>query len=103
MVRRRHASVEDPQERLGTEPLAEAGGGVQVSDGSYVDEMAPPCIGHEPDVLDVAELIVAVRGGKPVYLQEVATIRDGPPRPQRVRCEDLHHRGARGSDHPRNR
>ena len=35
------------------------------------------------DARDVGELIVAVRAGKPVYLQEVATIRDGPPQPQR--------------------
>ena len=35
------------------------------------------------DARDVGELIVAVRGGKPIYLQEVATVRDGPPRPQR--------------------
>jgi multidrug efflux pump subunit AcrB len=35
------------------------------------------------DARDVAELVVAVRGGKPVYLQEVAIVRDGPPQPQR--------------------
>ncbi|HJV73312.1 MAG TPA: efflux RND transporter permease subunit [Noviherbaspirillum sp.] len=28
---------------------------------------------------DVSELVVAVREGKPVYLQNVATVRDGPP------------------------
>ncbi len=30
------------------------------------------------DARDVGELVVAVRGGKPVYLQDVATVRDGP-------------------------
>ncbi len=35
------------------------------------------------DARDVAELIVAVHGGRPVYLQEEATVRDGPPQPRR--------------------
>ncbi|MEO7252677.1 MAG: efflux RND transporter permease subunit [Casimicrobium sp.] len=30
---------------------------------------------------DVADLIVAVRGGKPVFMRDVAAIRDGPPPP----------------------
>ena len=33
------------------------------------------------DARDVAELIVGVRGGKPVYLQDVAAVRDGAPAP----------------------
>ncbi|MFO1305924.1 MAG: efflux RND transporter permease subunit [Burkholderiales bacterium] len=32
---------------------------------------------------DVSELVVAVRNGRPVYLSEVATVRDGPPPPSR--------------------
>lgn len=32
---------------------------------------------------DVAQLIVASRNGKPVFLRDVATVRDGPPQPQR--------------------
>ena len=32
---------------------------------------------------DVAELVLASRAGKPVYLREVATVRDGPPPPAR--------------------
>jgi multidrug efflux pump subunit AcrB len=32
---------------------------------------------------DVAELVVAVRGGKPVYLRDLARIADGPPSPHR--------------------
>ncbi len=35
------------------------------------------------DARDVAELVVAVRNGKPVYLSEVATVRDGAPPPSR--------------------
>ena len=35
------------------------------------------------DARDVAELVVAVRNGRPVYLQEVATVRDGAPPPSR--------------------
>jgi multidrug efflux pump subunit AcrB len=31
---------------------------------------------------DVAELVVASRAGKPVYLREVATVRDGRRRPR---------------------
>jgi multidrug efflux pump subunit AcrB len=31
------------------------------------------------DARDVAELVVGVRAGKPVFLQDVATVRDGPP------------------------
>ena len=31
---------------------------------------------------DVSELIVAVRGTKPVFLRDVATVRDGPPPPR---------------------
>lgn len=33
------------------------------------------------DARDVAELVVTVRGGRPVYLREVATVRDGAPPP----------------------
>ncbi len=32
---------------------------------------------------DVADLIVAVRGGKPVFMRDVAAIRDGPPPPSK--------------------
>ncbi len=32
---------------------------------------------------EVAELVVGVRGGKPVFLRDVATVRDGPPRASR--------------------
>ena len=35
------------------------------------------------DARDVGELVVAVRGGRPVYLQEVANVRDGAPPPTR--------------------
>ncbi|HVO87379.1 MAG TPA: efflux RND transporter permease subunit, partial [Casimicrobiaceae bacterium] len=35
------------------------------------------------DARDVGELVVAVHAGKPVYLQDVASIHDGPPPPQR--------------------
>ncbi|MBX3620286.1 MAG: efflux RND transporter permease subunit [Rhizobacter sp.] len=35
------------------------------------------------DARDVAELVVGVRAGKPVFLQDVATVRDGPPPPSR--------------------
>jgi multidrug efflux pump subunit AcrB len=35
------------------------------------------------DARDVAELVVAARGGKPVFLQDVATVTDGAPRAQR--------------------
>jgi multidrug efflux pump subunit AcrB len=38
------------------------------------------------DAREVGELVIAVRGGKPVYLQEVATVREGaPPAKQIVR------------------
>ncbi|NYT63959.1 efflux RND transporter permease subunit [Alcaligenaceae bacterium] len=32
---------------------------------------------------EVAELLVGVQGGRPVFLQDVATVRDGPPLPSR--------------------
>jgi multidrug efflux pump subunit AcrB len=32
---------------------------------------------------DVAELVVGVRGGKPIYLDDVATVRTGPDQPER--------------------
>jgi multidrug efflux pump subunit AcrB len=35
------------------------------------------------DARDVADLVVGVHNGRPVYLQEVATVRDGPPVPTR--------------------
>jgi multidrug efflux pump subunit AcrB len=35
------------------------------------------------DARDVGDLVVAVRGGKPVYLQEVASVRDSAPPPSR--------------------
>ena len=35
------------------------------------------------DAGDVGALVVAVRGGRPVYLQEVANVRDGAPPPSR--------------------
>lgn len=35
------------------------------------------------DARDVGELVVGVRGGKPVFLQDVATVRDGAPPAQR--------------------
>ncbi len=35
------------------------------------------------DAADVGGLIVAVRNGKPVYLRDLATLSDGPPRPER--------------------
>jgi multidrug efflux pump subunit AcrB len=35
------------------------------------------------DARDVGELVVAARGGKPVFLQDVATVTDGAPRAQR--------------------
>ena len=35
------------------------------------------------DARDVAELVVGVRGGKPVFLQDVADVRDGPLAPSR--------------------
>jgi multidrug efflux pump subunit AcrB len=35
------------------------------------------------DATEVGELVVAVRGGKPVFLRDVATVVDGPPPPSR--------------------
>jgi multidrug efflux pump subunit AcrB len=35
------------------------------------------------DARDVAQLVVGVRAGKPVFLQDVATVRDGAPPPSR--------------------
>ncbi len=35
------------------------------------------------DAREVGELVVGVHGGKPVFLQDVASVRDGAPRPER--------------------
>ena len=35
------------------------------------------------DARDVEEIVVAARAGRPVFLREVATVRDGPPPPER--------------------
>ncbi|MBS0319128.1 MAG: efflux RND transporter permease subunit [Proteobacteria bacterium] len=49
------------------------------------------------DARDVGELVVAVRAGRPVYLQEIATIRDGVPPATHYVWHALP--GADGGDH----
>ncbi len=50
---------------------------------------------------DVAELVVTVRGGKPVYLRDVARITDGPPSPRRYVTQTSVEHGADGMAHLR--
>ncbi|HEX5685134.1 MAG TPA: efflux RND transporter permease subunit [Ideonella sp.] len=53
---------------------------------------AGPLLG---DAREVGELVVGVHAGRPVFLQDVATVRDGPQRPQRY----VWH-GAGGAEYP---
>ena len=50
------------------------------------------------DARDLAELVVGVRDGKPVFLQDVATVRDGPLPPQRYVWHGV--AGKDGGEHP---
>jgi multidrug efflux pump subunit AcrB len=50
------------------------------------------------DAKAVGELIVAVRSGKPVFLQDVAQVRDGPPPATRYVWHGI--AGANGGDYP---
>ncbi len=54
------------------------------------------------DARDTGELVVAVHAGKPVFLREVATIRDGPPPPRRYEWYAAAGRGPGGAwaEHP---
>jgi multidrug efflux pump subunit AcrB len=47
---------------------------------------------------DVAELVVGARAGKPVFLRDVATVRDGPPPPSRYVWHGI--AGAAPADYP---
>jgi multidrug efflux pump subunit AcrB len=47
------------------------------------------------DARDVEELVVGVRAGRPVFLREVATVRDGPPAPTRYVWHGVAARDAR--------
>ncbi|MFY9326952.1 MAG: efflux RND transporter permease subunit [Georgfuchsia sp.] len=54
--------------------------------GDIVSDNAAIEIGTGPFLTDaraVSELIVGVHAGRPVFLNEVATVRDGPPAPER--------------------
>jgi multidrug efflux pump subunit AcrB len=46
---------------------------------------------------DIAELVVAVRGGKPVYVRDLARVEDGPPSPRRYVWHGAVAHGADGS------
>jgi len=50
------------------------------------------------DARDVGELVVGVQGGKPVFLQDVATVRDGAPPAQRYVWHGV--AGAEGGEFP---
>ncbi|MFZ5548690.1 MAG: efflux RND transporter permease subunit [Pseudomonadota bacterium] len=50
------------------------------------------------DARDVGELVVGVRGGKPVFLQDVAQVADGPLPAQRYVWHGI--AGPQGSEHP---
>jgi multidrug efflux pump subunit AcrB len=50
------------------------------------------------DARDVRELVVGVRAGRPLYLQDVATVVDGPPPPQRYVWHGI--AGEHGGDYP---
>ncbi len=50
------------------------------------------------DAHDVAELVVGVRDGKPIFLQDVATIRDGPLPPSRYVWQGV--AGKDGGEYP---
>jgi len=45
---------------------------------------------------DVAELVVTVRGGKPVFLRDLARVSDGPPSPRRYVTHSAVERDAQG-------
>jgi multidrug efflux pump subunit AcrB len=47
---------------------------------------------------DVAELVVGARAGKPVFLRDVSTVRDGPPPPSRYVWHGI--AGAAPADYP---
>ena len=51
-----------------------------VSDNAAIEIGAGPFLG---DARAVAELIIGVHAGRPVFLSDVATVRDGPPAPER--------------------
>lgn len=50
------------------------------------------------DAREVGELVVGARGGKPVFLQDVATVRDGPPPPSRYVWHGIP--GEKGGEYP---
>jgi multidrug efflux pump subunit AcrB len=50
------------------------------------------------DARDVAELVVGVHAGRPVFLQDVASVRDGAPPPQRYVWHGV--AGSQGSEYP---
>jgi multidrug efflux pump subunit AcrB len=53
------------------------------------------------DARDVEEIVVGVRTGRPVFLREVATVRDGPPPPARhVRHGTAARDGRPAAEHP---
>ncbi len=53
------------------------------------------------DARDVEEIVVGVRAGRPVFLREVATVRDGPPPPSRYVWHGTAARDGRpGAEHP---
>jgi multidrug efflux pump subunit AcrB len=53
------------------------------------------------DARDVEEIVVGVRAGRPVFLREVATVRDGPPPPARhVRHGTAARDGRPAAEHP---
>jgi multidrug efflux pump subunit AcrB len=72
-------TVADLRQALQSANLGAPLGDLLVGDRAIALEAGP----YLRDARDVADLIVTVRGGKPVYLGEVATVRDGPPQPRR--------------------
>ena len=88
---RGHAA-QDVEQGLGSGPVAVPGGGVEVADGSDVDELAAPRLGEGAHVLEVAEGVVGAgrddagevqrrqRDGQPAGLLEL--LQGGVLRPQ---------------------
>ncbi len=70
-----------------------------VSDNAAIEIGAGPFLN---DARAVSELIVGVHEGRPVFLSEVATVRDGPPSPERYVWHTIagNHDGKSGGEYP---
>ncbi|HET9668911.1 MAG TPA: efflux RND transporter permease subunit [Casimicrobiaceae bacterium] len=86
-------TVADLRQALQSANLGAPLGDLLVGDRAIALEAGP----YLRDARDVADLIVAVRAGKPVYLRQVATVRDGPPQPQHYVWQSVG--GARGGEY----